>query len=206
MTSTYETAKPTAEPKRKRSVQRVHTTRELGSDHAIQLLELGSGIQAVVETGLAVEHAPSVRAEAEPPPDLGHASVGTGPVDGAAETSSEQVWFKQQFCNGAQHCLQGWDWAVSTTRFAVGSATAIAMVGREGTRNATLTVWVWECICAGPFCIGGQSCFWVENWRGLVLPGHWLSVDTRAPDHKYLQWKLEGAGGNTQVSLATRYR
>lgn len=210
MTTTHEpTATPTSSPRRKRGVQRIHTTMELERDHAVQVLELGSGIQAIVETGRAVEHMPSTRREVDAPPDAGTASAGERPAADdavAIRTTGEQTWFRNNFCNGAQHCVQGWDWAVCQSRFAVGSATGIAMVGAEGTRNATFTVSVWECVCVGPFCVGGHECFWVENWRGLVLPGHWLSVDTRAPDHKYLRWNIDGAGGNTQVSLAARYR
>jgi hypothetical protein len=195
--------------RRKRGVSRVHTTMALGDDHAVQLVELGSGIQAIVETGLAVEHTPATRMEADPPPDAGVTRVGERPYESgsmAVRDTGEQIWFKNNFCNGSQECVQGWDWAVCGTRFAVGSATGIAMVGREGSRNATFTVYVWECVCVGPFCVGGHECFWVENWRGLVLPGHWLSVDTRAPDHKWLRWNLDGAGGDTQVSLAAKYR
>ncbi|MEU1165331.1 hypothetical protein ABZ372_34500, partial [Streptomyces sp. NPDC005921] len=96
-----------------------------------------------------------------------------------------------------QACLQGWDWATCGTDRAVGFGTGIAMVGREGSHNATLFVDMWQC--------NGQECFWVQNWQGTVVPGHWLSVNTNAPDRKWLRWRLEGAGGDTQVSLAAKY-
>ena len=34
----------------------------------------------------------------------------------------------------------------------------------------------WECVCGGPFCIGGTQCYWVEFWDGLIVPGHWVSI------------------------------
>lgn len=194
---------------RRGNAQRVHATMELADGHAVQVLELGSGVRAVVESGRTLDQAPAVRTEIDPPPDAGSTAAGEPAADydaSAVRTTGEQTWFRNTFCNGAQACLQGWDWAVAVTGWAVGSGTGIAMVGAEGTRNATLTVSVWECWCSGPFCIGGTHCVWLENWRGLVVPGHWLSVDTSAPDHKYLRWSLEGAGGDTQVSLAARYR
>lgn len=61
----------------------------------------------------------------------------------------------------------------------------------------------WECVCPGPFCIGGTTCYWIEFWDGLILPGHWVSIDISGGGH-YVKWSLDG-GPNTQVSLAARY-
>ncbi|MFI8518753.1 hypothetical protein ACIGEZ_13145 [Streptomyces sp. NPDC085481] len=187
---------------------RVSTTLDLGNDHAVQLLDFPSGERGVVEGGRAIEHQPAVPSKEEAPPDAGTYSVGereAGYEESASvRTTDEQIWFKNTFCNGSQVCVQGWDWAICSTAWAVGSGTGFAMVGAEGTRNATFFLDVWQCICVGPFCLGGTQCFWVEKWRGLVVPGHWVSVALQ-PDHKYLQWRLEGAGGDTQVSLAAHY-
>lgn len=193
---------------RRGKVQRVHATMELGEGRAVQVLELASGMRAIVESGRAIEQTPAARSVVDAPPEVGTAAAGerSGYDTSMVRTTGEQDWFRNAFCTGAQACVQGWDWANCVTEWAVGSGTGIAMIGSEGTRNATLAVMVWECICVGPFCVGGHECFWVENWRGLVVPGHWISVDTRAPDHKYLRWSLEGAGGDTQVSLAAKYR
>jgi hypothetical protein len=117
---------------------------------------------------------------------------------------SEQAWFRETFCNGAQFCIQGWDWAVGTTDHSVNNATGISFVGSEGTVNATLFGYYWECACTTPFCIGGPDCFWIQYWQGVVLPGHWVSLNASA-HNQYLQWNLTGAGGNTQVSLAATY-
>ncbi|MEU6978630.1 MULTISPECIES: hypothetical protein [unclassified Streptomyces] len=186
---------------------RVSTTMDLGDDHALQILDFPNGMRAVVEGGRAVEQYPSTPGKIDAPPEVGEQSSGerTGYDEAVVRDAGEQQWFKDTFCNGAQACVQGWDWAICGTVRDVGFATGIAMVGREGTRNATLFVDVWECICVGPFCLGGHECFWIENWRGAVVPGHWISVNTTAPDHKYLRWRLEGAGGDTQVSLAAKY-
>jgi hypothetical protein len=186
--------------------QRAQATMELGEDHAVQVLQLASGIQAIVEGGRAVKQLPSTRSEVEAPPEAGIVKSGEHAAshDILVHDAGEQDWFKNTFCNGAQTCIQGFEFTDFVTDHAVGSATGISMVGSEGS-TGTLTVSVWECICSGPFCIGGHHCFWVENWKGLVLPGHWLSVDTRSSDNAYLRWELTGAGGDTQVSFAARF-
>ncbi|MEV6957503.1 hypothetical protein, partial [Streptomyces sp. NPDC051183] len=185
---------------------RVHTTMDLGDDHAIQILEFPSGMRAVIEGGRAVDHRPSSPGRVQEPPDAGEQSGGerSGDAGAAVRTTDEQVWFRETFCNGAQACVQAWDWAVVTSH-AVRSGTGIGWVGSEGTRNATLAVDAYDCICVGPFCIGGTECFWVENWRGLIVPNHWLSATTTNSDPRSLRWRLEGAGGDTQVSLAAKY-
>ncbi|MEU6928369.1 hypothetical protein [Streptomyces sp. NPDC046385] len=186
---------------------RISTTMELDQDHALQILEFPTGMRAIVEGGRAIEQTPATPGKIDAPPEVGVQASGerTGYEEAAPRDAGEQAWFRDTFCTGAQACVQGWDWATCGTDHAVGFATGIAMVGSEGTQNATISVDVWECICVGPFCIGGHECFWVGNWSGVVVPGHWLSVNTNAPDHKYLRWRLEGAGGGTQVSLAAKY-
>ena len=114
--------------------------------------------------------------------------------------AGEQAWFRETFCNGAQACVQGWDWAVATSDQKLGSGTGFAMVGREGTVNGRFATSSWECVCGGPFCIGGTQCYWVEFWHGLIVPGHWVSIDVTGGGH-YVRWSLDGAGPNTQVSL-----
>jgi len=78
------------------------------------------------------------------------------------------------------------------------------MVGAEGTVNATLVAYFWDCWCLGPFCAFGSGCAWFELWRGLVVPGHWASITSNVDD-RYLRWDLNGAGADTQVSLAANY-
>lgn len=186
---------------------RASTTMDMGNDHALQILDFPSGMRAIVEGGRAVEQLPARTDEIGAPPEAGKQSAGepAGYQESAVRTTDEQIWFKDNFCTGAQACVQGWDWAICGTDHAVGYGTGIAMVGAEGSSNGTMFVDVWECVCVGPFCIGGTECFWVENWHGVVVPGHWLSASTNAPDRKWLRWRLEGAGGDTQVSLAATY-
>ncbi|MFD8079088.1 hypothetical protein OG937_45790 [Streptomyces sp. NBC_00510] len=178
---------------------RVQTTMALGDDHAIQILAFPDGTMAIVEGGRAIDQLPATPGEVQGPPEAGKQASGewAGYGEPAARATDEQIWFRNTFCNGAQSCVQGWDWATCGTNRAVGFGTGIAMVGREGSHNATLFVDVWQC--------SGQECFWVQNWQGKVVPGHWLSVNTNAPDRKWLRWRLEGAGGDTQVSLAAKY-
>ncbi|MFG3292991.1 hypothetical protein ACGF3G_29855 [Streptomyces sp. NPDC048179] len=177
----------------------IQATMALGDDHAIQIIEFFDGTKAIVESGRAIDQVPATPGEVEGPPDAGKQASGerAGDGDPSVLTTDEQVWFRNTFCNGAQACLQGWDWATCGTDRAVGFGTGIAMVGREGSHNATLFVDMWQC--------NGQECFWVQNWQGTVVPGHWLSVNTNAPDRKWLRWRLVGAGGDTQVSLAAKY-
>lgn len=185
---------------------RVSTTMDLGDDHAVQFLDFPSGAQAIVEGGRAVDQIPATPGRIDAPPEPGRQSGGerVGYDESVVRDAGEQQWFKDTFCNGSQACIQAWDWAICSTAWAVGSGTGIGMVGREGSRNATLFADFWECVCVGPFCIGGHECFWVEQWRGLVVPGHWVSIRFQ-PGGKYMQWRLEGAGGDTQVSLAAQY-
>ncbi|MEV7275594.1 hypothetical protein [Streptomyces sp. NPDC093111] len=185
---------------------RVSTTMDLGDDHAFQILEFPSGAQAIVEGGRSVDQTPASQGKSDAPPEAGIQSGGerTGYDEPAVRTTGEQQWFKDTFCNGSQACVQAWDWALCSTGWSVGSGTGIAAVGSEGSRNGNFFVDYWECICVGPFCIGGHECFWVEQWSGLVVPGHWVSVGFN-PGGKYMRWRLEGAGGDTQVSVAAKY-
>lgn len=185
---------------------RVQTTMDLGNHHAIQMLEFPSGMRAIVEGGSAIDQLPATTSRMDVPPE-GEERKGGKPSSDYEETprtADEQQWFKNTFCNGAQACVQAWDWALIQSH-AVSVGTGVGWVGSEGTRNATLSVDTWQCICVGPFCVGGHECFWVQNWSGLLLPGHWLSLKTTNSDPLSLRWRLEGAGGDTQVSLAARY-
>jgi hypothetical protein len=137
------------------------------------------------------------------PPESGASaggSKGIHPFDDA-----EQAWFRNTFCNGAQVCVQAWDWATAPSDHSVNSGTGIAMVGSEGTVNATFFAYFWDCWCIGPFCAFGSGCAWFQFWQGVVVPGHWVSMDATNANNRYLRWDLTGAGGNTQVSVAARY-
>jgi hypothetical protein len=193
--------------KKLRQPQRVLTSMNFGDGHAIQVLELASGTRLTVEGGRAIDHRPATRGETVAPPEAGIEAVGerTGSGEPQTRTTDEQTWFRDTFCNGAQACIQGWDWTDHVPDHAVSHATGTAWVGSEGMNNATLTVSVWECVCSGPFCIGGEDCFWVQNWQGVIVPGQWLSADTNSTDDVYLRWQIAGAGGDTQVSFAARY-
>lgn len=137
--------------------------------------------------------------QSNPPPPERSMGKGAGPH---FYNDGEQAWFRNTFCNGAQNCVQGWDWAYATSHWQVNSGTGYAMVGSEGHANATFTNYWWECSWGGIFA--GWFCTWMEFWQGIVLPGHWISVGVNG-NGNYIQWSLAGAGGGTQVSVAARY-
>jgi hypothetical protein len=163
---------------------------------------------AVPQTILDAHGRPQVRMAQSTiaPLDAGASGSGDGGAGAGIQVrdASEQAWFRETFCNGSQFCAQGWDWAVGSTDHKVNQGTGIAMVGSEGTVNATMTGYYWYCACTTPFCIGGPTCYWIQHWQGIVLPGHWVSLHTTT-DNSFLKWDLTGAGGGTQVSLAGQY-
>jgi hypothetical protein len=118
--------------------------------------------------------------------------------------AGEQTWFNNTYCNGAQNCVQAWDWGVVTSHWKIGNGTGYAMVGSEGTVNATFYMWWEDCESFGPFGLFGSDCIWPELWQGFVVPGHWVSIDVNG-NGNYIQWSLSGAGANTQISLAAHY-
>jgi hypothetical protein len=165
-----------------------------------------AGAEATLPASLVateVAHPLSKEAAAVSTPDDLPTNAGKGPT---FYTASEQTWFNNNFCNGAQNCVQGFDWAVETTHWKVnGAATGWGWVGSEGKVNASFTQYWYECACLAPFCIGGQQCYWVSMWNGLIVPGHWVSVGTPSANGNYIQWDLNGAGTNVSVSMAAKY-
>lgn len=191
------------EPVKSRQPLTVHAPLQLEPGRGFQFIEFKPGMTGIIESGRVMTDVPAVRKSGEKPPEVGYDRAGEN-REAVTRDAGEQAWFRETFCNGAQHCLQGWDWAFATSTRKLGSGTGIAMVGREGTANGRFTTHYWECVCPGPFCIGGTECFWIEFWHGLILPGHWVSIDVSGGD-RYIKWSLDGAGPNTQVSLAARY-
>jgi hypothetical protein len=192
------------EPEKSRPPLTVHTPLQLEPGRGFQFIEFKPGMTGVIESGRVMMDVPAVRKSGDKPPEVGVARAGENRGGVTVRDAGEQAWFRETFCNGAQACVQGFDWAFATSDRKLGSGTGIAMVGREGTVNGRFAALSWECVCPGPFCIGGTECYWVEFWHGLILPGHWVSVDISGGDH-YVRWSLDGAGPNTQVSLAARY-
>jgi hypothetical protein len=121
-------------------------------------------------------------------------------------TSSEQTWFRNNYCNGAQACAQGWDWAFSGT-INYNPETFWAWVGSEGTTNATFWLEYYKpqpTILGIPIACGsGQTCGWIRFYSAFVVPGHLFGVTASGAS----QWQahLEGAGGGTQVSLSAKH-
>jgi hypothetical protein len=191
------------EPEKSRPPLTVHAPLQLEPGRGFQFIEFRPGMTGVVESGRVRKDVPAVRKSGDKPPEAGVSRAGEKRGVTTLD-AGEQAWFRDTFCNGAQACVQGWDWAVATSDQTLGSGTGFAMVGSEGTVNGRFSMSSWECVCGGPFCIGGTQCYWVEFWDGLVVPGHWVSIGVTGGGH-YVRWNLDGAGPNTQVSLAARY-
>jgi hypothetical protein len=140
----------------------------------------------------------SAQAPASPPAQAGTVSGGAGPH---FYNAAEQTWFLNTFCNGAQNCVQAWDWTTMYSHWQISSGSAIAMVGSEGTTNATFTAY-WDDCSWNLF--EGTVCFYLEFWQAVVVPGHWVSMNLSGGSN-YIEWTLTGAGGGTQVSTAAHY-
>jgi hypothetical protein len=200
--------------------------------HLVQFVELKPGMVAVVEIGKLDEKpmvaplgdrslAEVYRGlESDEPPaalkladERRAANAATqGKLTTAAESANgkgpefyntgEQQWFRGAFCNGADVCVQGWDWAF-TGSINGHNETFIGWVGSEGTVNASLWLEYWyHKDPTWPWACGDCGSWWQEFDRVLVVPGHWVSLNVGGD--WWLQGHLDGAGGGTQVSLAAR--
>ena len=187
------------------SLRASQATLTIDKGRAVEFLRFPSGSTGVVEGGEVLTDTPLVQHEVRAPEEAATNRAGGDDSAPVLEDAGEQLWFRNTFGNGSQNLAQGWDWAVATSNWAMRDSTAFAMVGREGSANATFTLYRWICICSGPFCIGGHHCYWLEDWQGIVVPGHWVSIHHTSSDSEYVQWTLEGAGTDTQVSLAATY-
>jgi hypothetical protein len=165
----------------------------ISEHHTLQVVQFEEGMTGIIQTGRAVDDTPIVFEEDVPPqePEAGGAPP-TGYDEPAVRDAGEQQWFRNTHCNGAQFCVQGWDWAFAQSGRPVGNGSGIAMVGREGTRNGNFRVLYWK--------NGG----WIELWNGVVVPGHWVSHGVAGNGH-HIRWEINGAGANTQVSVAARF-
>jgi hypothetical protein len=165
----------------------------ISEHHTLEVVQFDGGMTGIIQTGRAVDDTP-IAFEADAPPEEPEAG-GTPPAgydQSTARTSDEQQWFRTTHCNGAQFCVQAWDWAFAQSGRPVGNGSGIAMVGREGTRNANFRFLYWK--------NGG----WIEFWNGVVVPGHWVSNGLTGNGH-HIRWELNGAGADTQISLAARF-
>lgn len=91
-----------------------------------------------LESAVGPEHPTGGKLRWPPPTPASKQSGGepAGYGETAIRTTNERIWFKHNFCNGAQACVQAWDWAIGGTDHAVGYGTGIAMVGSEGGAEA----------------------------------------------------------------------
>lgn len=200
--------------------------------HLVQLLEMQPGVEAVLESGAlsderkigalgdrtlsdvyrsllpgrvpqALVEADARRATHLPDDSVPAEKTELAHGDGAVYYNDfEQQWFRGQFCNGADVCAQGWDWAFSGS-INGHNETFIGMVGSEGTVNASLWLEYWyHKDPTWPWACGDCGSWWQEFDRVIVVPGHWVPINVGGD--WWLQGHLDGAGGGTQVSLAAR--
>lgn len=173
-------------------------TAELKKMNSIDLYRHLAGKSAKVPDALAAAVA---RAEAmaqipvddmtpppAPPAEEGKVTAGEGPH---FYNDAEQVWFRDTFCNGAQGCSQGWDWANVTSFKAISTGAGYYMAGSEAANAVANDMSDW------------YSGAWHLFWRAYTLPGWWRSIGVTSPN-RYIWWALSGAG-NATVSVAATY-
>lgn len=115
----------------------------------------------------------------------------------------EQQWFRGAFCNGADVCVQAWDWAF-TGSINGHNESFTGLVGSEGTTNASLWLEYWyHKDPTWPWACGDCGSWWQEFDRVIVVPGHFVTINVGG-DY-WLQGHLDGAGGGTQVSLSASH-
>ncbi len=181
---------PTIRPNTTASVL-AHTS--ISESHTLEVVQFEGGMTGIIQTGRAITDTPIAFEEDAPPEEPAASDAAPAGYDqSTARTTGEQQWFRNTHCNGAQFCVQGWNWAFAQSGRSVGNGSGIAMVGSEGTTNANFRCLYWK--------NGG----WVEFWNGIVVPGHWVSHGVNGNGH-HIRWELTGAGANTQVSLAARF-
>ena len=116
------------EPEKSRPPLTVHAPLQLEPGRGFQFIEFKPGMTGVVESGRVMKDVPAVRKSGDKPPEAGVSRAGEKRGVTTLD-AGEQAWFRDTFCNGAQACVQGWDWAVATSDQTLGSGTGFAMVG-----------------------------------------------------------------------------
>ncbi len=173
---------------------------ELGQRSLSDLYRSLEGTEAPAALRQADERRATVLANQSANPDVLGEQRGLGPE---FYNDGEQQWFRGTFCNGADVCVQAWDWAFTGSLINVNNETFYGMVGSEGTVNANLWLEYWYSKSqTWPWACGDCGSWWQEFDRVLVVPGHWVSINV--PGTWSLQGHLDGAGGGTQISLSAR--
>jgi hypothetical protein len=132
------------------------------------------------------------------PADLGTRSAGEGPH---FYNDAEQAWYRDNLCNGARDCVQGWGWTRIVSSSKLGNSWAGAMVGSEGF-TSTFSQAYWTCTNV-PWPLP-NTCIWISQFQLTIAPGAWASI-VHSGGNVYLQWVLNGAGSGAQVSSSASY-
>jgi hypothetical protein len=140
----------------------------------------------------------SASSEPAAPSEIGTKSAGEGPH---FYNDAEQAWYRDNLCNGARDCVQGWAWTRIVSSRKLGTSWAGAMVGSEGF-TSTFSQAYWTCTSVPwPY---PNICIWIEQYKLTIAPGGWASI-THSGGNVYLQWVLNGAGSGAQVSSSAYY-
>ncbi len=113
-------------------------------------------------------------------------------------TAGEQEWFRQNFCNGSQQCMQGFDFTNMQSAGKLSNVKAFGMIGSEGPANGTMTQFFWKCVYGGIFA--GWFCAWMQNGQVVIVPGHFVVQTQGGNGSWFFRWELRGGGANTLVS------
>jgi len=163
-----------------------------------------AGVSAAIPASMVAAQA-RASAKTVAPTSIPRPDIATEADSGGAGphfyNDAEQAWFRDTYCNGARNCVQGWDWTRMTSKAETRHASAYALVGSEGTTNATFKQYWYDC---GWSLLEGTVCFFVEFDSVVVVPGHWVNR-TESGGSYYIRWELKGAGPNTQVSSSAFY-
>ena len=178
----YSAPKVTAELKKMKMIDLYH-------HFAGESAKVPAALSAAVARTAAMEHAPVDSMTPPPPPaDARDVSVGDAPH---FYNEAEQIWFRNTFCNGAQGCVQGWDWANVVSYKSISSGAGYYMAGSEAQNAVANDMSDW------------YNNSWHLFWRAYTLPGWWRSIGVTSPN-RYIWWALSGAG-NATVSVAATY-
>ena len=134
-----------------------------------------------------------------PPPAPPTENTGNGPH---FYTAGEQTWFNQTFCNGAEICMQGFDFTNMQTPRKIGRYTTFAMIGSEGPSNGTFETAYWKCAGVWPF---PTICKWISLGSTVIVPGHFITSTLNQDGSWFFLWQLRGGGANTLVSSSADF-
>jgi hypothetical protein len=120
------------EPEKSRPPLKEHAPLQLEPGRGFQFIEFKPGMTGVIESGRVMMDVPAVRKSGDKPPEVGVARAGENRGGVTVRDAGEQAWFRETFCNGAQACVQGFDWAFATSDRKLGKAPGSPWSAEKG--------------------------------------------------------------------------